>query len=190
MRTKEQQNIYYKKWSEINKDRKKKYYLEHKEKITVYMREYWKTHKEELVLKVKQRKINGGWKPKTDFIYLKKICCKCKKESDNLVKHFKNKYGHQYYYCRDCNTERQKKYRLTDSGKLATRRAVKMSIDKYPEKQLARIIVKYNILKGRVVKSKICAFCKRKKVLEAHHKDYTKPLDVVWVCRQCHFMVK
>ena len=37
---------------------------------------------------------------------------------------------------------------------------------------------------GEVKKGK-CKVCGAKNV-EAHHKDYRKPLDVVWLCRKCH----
>ena len=30
-----------------------------------------------------------------------------------------------------------------------------------------------------------CAVCGEAKV-EAHHHDYSKPLDVIWLCRSCH----
>ena len=36
-----------------------------------------------------------------------------------------------------------------------------------------------------IIKKLPCKICKNKKV-EAHHEDYTKPLEVVWLCRKHH----
>lgn len=37
----------------------------------------------------------------------------------------------------------------------------------------------------KIVKDPICAFCTKKSSV-AHHPDYSKPLEVMWVCRPCH----
>lgn len=40
------------------------------------------------------------------------------------------------------------------------------------------------IKQGRLVK-KPCEIC-GEKIAEAHHDDYSKPLDVRWLCKKCH----
>ena len=57
--------------------------------------------------------------------------------------------------------------------------------DANPEKRAAHLAL------GRAVRDKKigklpCAFCRADDNLEAHHHDYTKPLDVTWLCRPCH----
>jgi ribosomal protein S27AE len=37
---------------------------------------------------------------------------------------------------------------------------------------------------GRLTKEP-CLFCGEEKV-HAHHRDYSKPLDVIWLCPKCH----
>ena len=31
-----------------------------------------------------------------------------------------------------------------------------------------------------------CQYCGREKPLDKHHHDYSKPLEVIWVCKKCH----
>jgi ribosomal protein S27AE len=36
-----------------------------------------------------------------------------------------------------------------------------------------------------VLKREPCSKC-GEKIAEKHHHDYSKPLDVTWLCRKCH----
>jgi hypothetical protein len=55
---------------------------------------------------------------------------------------------------------------------------------KNPEKYKARMMLNNSIRDGKSQK-KPCEFCGCKAV-EAHHHDYSKPLDVKWLCFICH----
>lgn len=59
-------------------------------------------------------------------------------------------------------------------------------IDKkrHPEKHKAREAVKRAKKSGKLI-PKPCFICGDDKV-EAHHEDYSKPLDVKWMCIKCH----
>ena len=56
----------------------------------------------------------------------------------------------------------------------------------------ARSILAGNVYRGGVVKPLHCSACGlevEKHLLQGHHDDYTKPLDVRWLCRPCHGLV-
>lgn len=57
---------------------------------------------------------------------------------------------------------------------------------KYPEKYHARIAVGNALRDGRLSKPSKCSKCGAETKLEAHHEDYSKPLDVQWLCNSCH----
>lgn len=65
---------------------------------------------------------------------------------------------------------------------------VKVRLQKYPERLNQRIearrIAMYAVQRGELEK-KPCERCGALKV-EAHHHDYSKPLDVEWLCKKCH----
>lgn len=55
-------------------------------------------------------------------------------------------------------------------------------------------LVEKAVKKGVVVRPSVCEACGKNCVpannrpqIEAHHDDYNKPLDVRWLCRECHF---
>ncbi len=55
-----------------------------------------------------------------------------------------------------------------------------------PEKVKASQIVNKAIKDGKISKSKFCYDCKRKTSLSGHHLDYSRPLEVLWLCSSCH----
>lgn len=54
------------------------------------------------------------------------------------------------------------------------------------EKCNAHAKVHTAIKNGTLKKSMKCQECKIKCLTEGHHEDYSKPLEVIWLCRKCH----
>ena len=49
------------------------------------------------------------------------------------------------------------------------------------------MMVVSRVFRGTMIKSKICSICNKKsKMIDGHHENYDKPLEVMWLCRQCH----
>lgn len=91
------------------------------------------------------------------------------------------------------------KYNATQKGKTAHSRgtkkyqqtqkckdAVNRSRLKFPERRKAGIIVMNALRTGKIIRSDHCSVCNKICVPEGHHPDYSKPLEVVWVCKDCH----
>ena len=52
---------------------------------------------------------------------------------------------------------------------------------------LARQKLNKALLSGRIIRPRHCELCnKNGKRLHAHHEDYSKPLEVIWMCILCH----
>ncbi len=60
------------------------------------------------------------------------------------------------------------------------------SIARYPERRKARRKLAYAVFVGKIKKPRSCPGCKKRKPVQAHHDDYSKPLDVRWLCTTCH----
>ena len=56
--------------------------------------------------------------------------------------------------------------------------------EKYPEKYAARVTAKNRVRDGKLVRLP-CVVCGSEKS-EGHHEDYSKPLEVTWLCRKHH----
>ena len=46
--------------------------------------------------------------------------------------------------------------------------------------------VDYAIKTGRLARPDRCSKCGEKGFIDAHHENYDKPLEVMWLCRSCH----
>lgn len=56
-------------------------------------------------------------------------------------------------------------------------------------KNQARSLLHKAVRNGSVVKPTCCQHCNREtspRYMNGHHRDYSKPLDVVWLCTTCH----
>lgn len=57
---------------------------------------------------------------------------------------------------------------------------------KNKHKKNANVRVSRALLNGVLTRPILCEKCGVQKKLEAHHEDYNKPLEVVWLCVECH----
>lgn len=80
----------------------------------------------------------------------------------------------------------RKDYQKTEQGKAAVKRGHLNFIKKYPEKRKAHILVDNYIRDGKLNRPNQCGNCDCKCKPHAHHNDYTKPLEVTWLCTACH----
>lgn len=58
--------------------------------------------------------------------------------------------------------------------------------ERYPDRVRARKLFHNAKRHGKITPPDRCQRCGKKSKLHAHHKDYSKPLDVEWYCRPCH----
>lgn len=124
-----------------------------------------------------------------------KTCFKCQQEK-MLTEFYKHpQMGDGYLNkCKECTkrdarvTRRKRSdyYRAYDR-KRGNRQGAEY-FEKYkaqqPEKYKAHVAAGNAIRDGRLIREP-CFMCGTEKV-EAHHVDYSKPLDVIWLCPMCH----
>lgn len=132
-----------------------------------------------------------------------KKCMKCGelKPLSAFYEHPQMKDGH-LNKCKECtkkdvsnnyrkNKKHYQEYEHSDK-RIASRRSrsgryLKNHREKNPEKNRARRILTYHVRKGNLTQPSVCSICgKESKYIQGHHEDYSKPLDVIWVCPQCH----
>lgn len=80
--------------------------------------------------------------------------------------------------------ERTSAYQKTPAGKAASRVTGIRQRAKNPEKISARTAVNHAVTSGKLIRQP-CLRCSAAKA-EAHHLDYSKPLEVEWLCHRCH----
>lgn len=115
-------------------------------------------------------------------------CRKCKNQKGDSIRSSKplenlNKTRF-YLICNQCNNNIYRIYRNKNKDKIKD--IVNKYEDKNSEKRTAWGKVAYAIKKGLLEKPKECQICNLESRLDAHHKNYEKPLEVLFICRICH----
>ena len=103
----------------------------------------------------------------------------------------KGKHDGRSCYCAKCHRELRRGYykrdKLAGKTKRSNTKNAKRYAKRHPKKvwvhRFTRCAVKLNIIKRQP-----CLVCFNPKS-EAHHWNYDKPLDVIWLCRQHHFIL-
>jgi hypothetical protein len=78
----------------------------------------------------------------------------------------------------------RKEWRKRNLGKMS--KYVREWQKRNPEKLKAHHAINHAVEDGKLIKPLMCQRCGAETKLEGHHKDYSKPLDVEWLCEICH----
>lgn len=80
---------------------------------------------------------------------------------------------------------KHKEYMQTEEGKRAHAAAIAKWRGFNPMKRAAHVLVGNRVKNGQLAK-KSCQMCGTEIGVHAHHDDYSKPLDVMWLCTVHH----
>lgn len=131
-----------------------------------------------------------------------KICTRCKNEKDALNDFYKESRGGMSCVCKDCHKKRmsdirrdnpevreRERIRAKQPHRMAKSAAIsRMWRERNPEAYKAHTSLNNAIRDGRIVKEP-CSVCGSTERIHAHHKDYSKPLNVIWLCARCHHRI-
>jgi hypothetical protein len=144
-----------------------------------------------------------------------KVCRECKQEKPltEFYKHAKMADGH-LNKCIECvkarvskhreeNLERareydrkrgslphriqaRKEYAQTKVGRQAIKNAATNYRKRHPLRYAAHVVTRNAVRDGKLIPATSCEVCNSTEKIEGHHDDYTKPLDLRWLCEKCH----
>ncbi len=58
--------------------------------------------------------------------------------------------------------------------------------EEFLRRERSRGMLNKRIQSKKITKPNRCSTCGEKGYVEAHHEDYDKPFDVIWICKLCH----
>lgn len=75
----------------------------------------------------------------------------------------------------------------TEKGKASRKRRAQTYRKKHYDRIVAGRKVRYAVRIGKLIRPTICPQCFSKdREVQAHHEDYTKPFEIIWLCKSCH----
>jgi ribosomal protein S27AE len=134
-----------------------------------------------------------GAKSDTSKFYagFSQLCAECHKSNVRANRAAKTDYYRKYDAMRfqsDARVkDRHKAYQKTEAGRAAmTASRIKWAVNN-AEKRAAHIILGNRVKSGSIKKPSECENCGQShSKIHGHHHDYSKPLDVKWLCPKCH----
>lgn len=120
-------------------------------------------------------------------------CKECTKQDTKENRDAKIEYYKRYDAWRFKNDPKVKArhaiYRMTENYAKSSSASKDRWINRNPEARAAHVILNNAVRDGRIEKPDLCSCCGMftpSRMLHGHHHDYTKPLDVTWLCVFCH----
>lgn len=111
-----------------------------------------------------------------------RLCSSCKKCIIQKSLQFKSTHRP---YVRQLEKERQKRLKQTPEGRAKWNARSRAAFKRNSLKWSARSKVRYAIRVGRLIRGP-CEICGTTEKIHAHHTDYSKPLQVQWLCEFHH----
>lgn len=132
-------------------------------------------------------------KPKSSFKKHSRKCVQCQTKKGQ---EWRTQHAERYKKTRKAwllkNADQQREYmrKRYHSGNYKRSKNFKITSRLWKmrnrEKVRAKGRVEYAIKTGMLTRPKKCSICGDGPYIVAHHEDYTKPLEVKWVCCSCH----
>lgn len=93
----------------------------------------------------------------------------------------------RYYEIREERIAKTKEWKLNNPVRAKEHLVIsaKNARIRHRPKALARLRAYHAVEKGKIAKTP-CVICGSSENLEAHHEDYGKPLEIIWLCRKHH----
>jgi len=85
---------------------------------------------------------------------------------------------------RESHKEERKEYCKNNAEKLRANHSKWRKSN--PNKKQAQGFARTALFNGKIKKQEFCSKCGSDYLVQMHHEDYTKPLDVVFLCKYCH----
>lgn len=95
-------------------------------------------------------------------------------------------YAYNPATCMACKRAKAERFRHSERGKEYMRVYTKTRYQKFKDKNKARAVTRNAVKTGKLEKPLQCSMCSQELPLDAHHDDYSKPFDVLWLCVICH----
>jgi len=93
------------------------------------------------------------------------------------------------YQQSDAGRESQERYRKSDKGRATNANLKRQYLQegRYAEEKRAYNAVYHAVKTGKLIRPEVCPKCGcDDRRIQAHHEDYSKPLEVTWLCSGCH----
>lgn len=158
-----------KNFDEFGKDKKGRFGLNQKCKVCCSARAKLTVHSESAI--EKRRKYKSEWQ---------------KKKRPILNARLRERYKNNLEEERKRSVLRMRKYMASEKGKAKHQETTRLYESLNPEKISAQRKVRAAIKSGRLIRPSICEVCKKPSSVHGHHEDYSKPLEVIWMCHYCH----
>lgn len=138
----------------------------------------------------------GEHKPLTEFYKHKQMadghlnkCKECAKSG--AIKHRDDNIEKVRAYDRERGSlphrvAARNEYQKTDAYKVSQQKSLKKYFSNHPERRAAQTALGNAVRDGRLTPWPVCALPECNAAPEAHHPDYSHPLDVVWLCGHHH----